>query len=71
MKDELIKLMNENKRVRLTCIFGKSEPIFYTCRIKRVGEDFIVIEDKYGNEVVLDLDTIAKVEVEKDDNKNR
>lgn len=59
MKEELSKLIN--KKVRLTCIFGK-EPIFYTGVIISVNDNNVMILDKFQKRVIISLDSIKKVE---------
>jgi ferredoxin-fold anticodon binding domain-containing protein len=60
MKERLIKLIG--KKIALTCVFGNSEPIFYTGVVKEVKEDFLVILDKFGKNVAISFDSIKKLE---------
>lgn len=60
MKERLKEL--EGRKVRITCVFGNSEPIFYSGIIKEVGEDFIVLLDKFKNDVLISTDSIKKIE---------
>jgi hypothetical protein len=60
-KTELLKKFI-GKKVLLTCVFGNSGPIFYTATIKTIHEDSVLVVDKFGKELVIDLDSIKKVE---------
>jgi hypothetical protein len=60
-KTELLKKFI-GKKVLLTCVFGTSPPIFYNAIIKNVLNDSVLIVDKFGKELVIDLDSIKKVE---------
>ena len=65
MKEVLEKLIN--KKVRFTCVFGNSEPIFYNGIIVDINDSSVSIIDKFNNLVVLSLDSIKKVEVIKNE----
>lgn len=60
MNEKLKEL--EGKKVKITCVFGNSEPIFYSGIVKEVGESFITLFDKFGNDVIISTDSIKKIE---------
>jgi ferredoxin-fold anticodon binding domain-containing protein len=50
------------KKVKITCIFGNVEPIFYSGVMKKVNDDSITLLDKFSKNVIISLDVIKKVE---------
>ncbi len=64
MNDEKLVILKKfiGKKVLLTCSFGSSPPIFYTATIKKLLNDSVLIVDKYGKEILIDLSTIKKIE---------
>ena len=62
MKKEDLEGLTE-KRIQLTCIFGNSEPIFYTGFIKFLREDTLEFEDKFFKRIIISLENIRKVEI--------
>jgi len=52
----------KNKRIKITCIFGNSPPIFYTGILKNITDSTIEILDIKNNSVVISLDTVKKIE---------
>ena len=59
-KEELTKYLN--KRIK---IFLKNNNIFYTGSIQELGEESLILLDKYDKDVILSLDCISHIEVQR------
>jgi ribosome maturation factor RimP len=60
MIDELKSFVG--KKVKITCVFGSVEPIFYSGVIKKVNDNSVTLLDKFSKNVIISLDAIKKVE---------
>lgn len=60
MKEILQKM--KGKKVRLTCLFS-DKLIFYNGFVEDVGDNYVLLRDKFNCSVVISLDVVKKVEL--------